>query len=224
MSHFLTLTIMQLNTDILSAWFTLFNQEYFDGRLPVPVLAVGKSRTRLGSLTWKYRRKLLSKQPCGYTIRVSNYYDADETAFKNVLLHEMIHLYIVSNRLKDTSPHGVVFRREMRRINADGWSVSVSAKVDGMAKSASVKARRRQRLVLAVAMKDGKRLLSVVSPRHARRIDGVIGRSENVEWHSWQVSSDEYFASFPTVRTPKGRIVTPDVFNRMLSSMTPVNT
>ena len=214
---------MQVDTDTLTAWFTLFNQKYFGGHLPIPTLAAGKSRTRLGSLTWRYRRRLLAKQPCGYTIRISNYYDADEICFKSVLLQEMIHLYIVFGKIKDTSPHGTVFRREMQRINADGWQISVSAKVAGMAKSASVKSRKRQRIVLAVAMKDGKRLLSVVSPRYVKMIDKAVRLSENVERHSWHVSSDEYFAAFPTVRTPKGRIVTPDVFNKMLASMTPAN-
>ena len=71
---------MQVDTDTLAAWFALFNQKYFDGRLPMPILAVGKSRTRLGSLTWRYRRRLLSKLPCAYTIRISNYYDVNETA------------------------------------------------------------------------------------------------------------------------------------------------
>ncbi len=214
---------MQVDTDTLAAWFALFNQKYFDGRLPEPALAVCKSRTRLGSLTWRYRRRLLAKQPCGYTIRISNYYDADETAFKSVLLHEMIHLYIVSGKIKDTSPHGTVFRREMQRINADGWQISVSAKVAGMAKSASVKNRKRQRIILAVALNNGKRLLSVVSPRYVRQIDRIITHSEKVEWHSWHMSTDDYFASYPTVRTPRGRIVTPDIFDKMLASMQSVN-
>ena len=214
---------MQVTTDILQAWFTLFNQKYFGGRLPVPALSVGKSRTRLGSLTWKLRRKVFSKQPGEYTIRISNYYDADEITFKSVILHEMIHLYVVAGRLKDTSPHGVIFRREMRRINADGWQVSVSAKVVGMKAADSVKVKRRPRIVLAVVMNDGKRLLSVVGRNYVRMVDSAVRRSPDVKSHAWHVSADEYFAAFPTVRTPKGRVVTPETFDRLVASMQPLN-
>ncbi len=214
---------MQVTTDILQAWFTLFNQKYFGGMLPVPALSAGKSRTRLGSLTWKLRRRMFSKQPGEYAIRISNYYDADEITFKSVLLHEMIHLYIVSGRLKDTSPHGVIFRKEMCRINADGWHISVSAKPGGMKAAVGLKAKKRQRIVLAVVMNNGKRLFSVVGRNYVMPIDTAVRRSPDVKSHAWYMSSDEFFAAFPTVRTPKGRVVTHETFERMTASMQPLS-
>ena len=103
---------MRVDASLLESWFALFNVRYFEGALPEPAFAVGRSRTRLGSLTWRYKYKLFSRRPCSYVIRVSNYYDLDELQFKSVLLHEMIHLHIVSRRLKDSSPHGKVCRRQ----------------------------------------------------------------------------------------------------------------
>ena len=193
---------MRVDVSLLNSWFTFFNDKYFGGCLPVPTLAVGMSRTRLGSLSWQYRRHLFGRRPCGYTLRISNYYDVDETAFKNVLLHEMIHLHIVSQGLKDTSPHGRIFRKIMASINADGWNVSVTARMAGQA-----------------TMGDGRCLLSVVSPAYAAAIDRAVSSSTDVSSHSWYVSSDEYFADFPTVRTPKGRIVTAEAYARAVASM-----
>ena len=163
------------------------------------------------------------KQPGEYVIRISNYYDADEVTFKSVLLHEMIHLYVVSARLKDTSPHGVIFRREMRRINADGWHIGVSAKVGGLKTAGDMKADKRQRIVLAVVMNNGKCLLSVVGRNYVRLVDSAVRRSPDVKSHGWYVSSDDYFAAFPTVRTPKGRVVTHETFERITSSMLPLS-
>lgn len=213
---------MQVSVELLKEWFTGFNVRYFDGSLPVPAFAVGHSRTRLGSLTWRYKYKLFFRRPCSYVIRVSNYYDLDELQFKSVLLHEMIHLHIVSRRLKDSSPHGVLFRKIMNEINADGWNVSVSANMRGVSRSRCA-AGRRKRIVLAACMADGRHLLSVVSPRHVMTVDHVVRRSSGVKSYSWHVSADEYFADFPVVRTPKGRIVSADTYSRMLSSMSPAD-
>lgn len=138
------------------------------------------------------------------------------------MLHEMIHLHIVSRRLKDSSPHGVLFRKIMNEINADGWHVSVSANMRGVSRSRCA-AGRRKRIVLAACMADGRHLLSVVSPRHVMTVDHVVRRSSGVKSYSWHVSADEYFADFPVVRTPKGRIVSADTYSRMLSSMSPAD-
>lgn len=213
---------MRVDASLLENWFALFNVRYFEGALPEPAFAVGRSRTRLGSLTWRYKYKLFSRRPCSYVIRVSNYYDLDELQFKSVLLHEMIHLHIVSRRLKDSSPHGVLFRKIMNEINADGWHVSVSANMRGVSRSRCA-AGRRKRIVLAACMADGRHLLSVVSPRHVMTVDHVVRRSSGVKSYSWHVSADEYFADFPVVRTPKGRIVSSDTYSRMLSSMSPAD-
>lgn len=188
----------------------------------MPVFAVGRSRTRLGSLSWRVRRRLFAKTPCGYILRVSNYYDIDEHLFKSVLLHEMIHLYVVSQGIKDTSPHGVEFRRKMDEVNADGWNVSVSVKTGGWP-AADTSRRRRRRTVLAVEMKDGRRLLSVVVGRYVKAVDHAVRRSPDVASLSWHVSCDDYFAGFPAVRTPRGRVVSRDVYDKMLSAMEPLD-
>lgn len=72
-------------------------------------------------------------------------------------------------------------------------------------------------------MNDGKRLLSVVGRNYVRMVDSAVRRSPGVKSHAWHVSADEYFAAFPTVRTPKGRVVTPETFDRLVASMQPLN-
>lgn len=213
---------MQVNVELLKEWFADFNVRYFGGSLPVPAFAVGRSRTQLGCMSCKVRRKMFSKSYTDYTIRLSNYYDADERHFKNVLLHEMIHLCITSRRIKDTSPHGEVFRWMMCTINADGWNISVSTKMDAVQWSAG-RARKRMRVVLAVTMTDGRCLLSVVSPRYVPAIDRVMSRAQGVVRYEWYMSDDDYFSTFPVVRTPRGRIVGKDVFAELIVKMKPLD-
>ena len=211
---------MLVEVSRLRDWFAGFNVMYFGGALPEPAFAVGRSRTRLGSLSWRYRRVLLSRRPYGYVIRVSNYYDLDERQLKSVLLHEMIHLYVVSEGIKDTSPHGKVFRKKMSEINAEGWNITVSAKMGGVAK-ACLRRKVCRRIVLAVTTQGGKCLLSVVGRRYVSAVDRAVRKSPDVKSCSWYVSEDDYFADFPVVRTPRGRIVNCEVYDRFVASMSP---
>lgn len=209
---------MQASVNQLKEWFSSFNERYFDGELPMPVIAVGNSRTRLGSMSWRRRKRQLFKSDDSYVIRVSNYFDMDETHYKNVLLHEMIHLCIVHRKIRDTSAHGVVFRKMMESINADGWHVTVSARMDGNARRNGTQ-KKRQRLILATVTTGGKHILSVVNPRYAAAVGKAIGASREIVSLSWYVSDDDYFAPFPVVRTPKGRVVAPGLYAEMTARM-----
>ena len=133
---------MQVSVELLKEWFADFNVRYFGGSLPVPAFAVGRTQPRMYVVQGEAQD--VFKVVHRLTIRLSNYYDADERHFKSVLLHEMIHLCITSRRIKDTSPHGGCSRRMMRAINADGWNISVSTKMDAVQRSAG-KTRKRMR-------------------------------------------------------------------------------
>lgn len=209
---------MQVSVNILKEWFSIFNEKYFNGELPEPSLAVGNSRTRLGSMSWKTRKRLFSKSADNYTIRISNRFDMPEANFKSVLLHEMIHLFIVSKNIKDSSAHGNEFKRKMNSINADGWDITISARMDSGTISERVPAGR-PRIILAAVTSNGQHILSVVSPRYVSTLDRVLTTSRDIRSHSWYISDDTYFASFPTVRSPKGRIVAPQFFADMTAKM-----
>ena len=47
-------------------------------------------------------------------------FSAENLLIEDTILHEMIHYHIAVNQLRDTSAHGRLFRREMKRINAEG--------------------------------------------------------------------------------------------------------
>lgn len=158
------------------------------------------------------------KPDSDYTIRISNYFDMDERHYKSVLLHEMIHLCIVYKGIKDTSAHGTVFRRMMRSINSDGWAISVSARIgDGVKRN--IRQKKRQRIILAVVTTGGKHILSAVNPRYAAAVNKAVEASRDIASFSWYTSDDDYFASFPMVRTPKGRVVSPEVYAGMTARM-----
>ena len=85
---------MKITVNDIKEWFGRFNDEYFGGELPQPRLMLSKASTRLGSMAYRRRRKLFSTELYDFTIRISTCYDLTQKEYRDVPVHEMIHLYI----------------------------------------------------------------------------------------------------------------------------------
>ncbi len=200
---------MTLTTEHLRLWFTAFNTEYFGGELPEPALKVSNSRTMLGQFTCRRQRKwpFGRNRLTDFTIKVSAYYDTGEREYRNTLLHEMIHYHIAYRGIRDTAPHGKVFRTVMERLNREhGWNISISTS----ARKWTVAERNVKTGydVLTIRTADGRNLVTVANPAYKERLDAMARRSRMIAAHRWYTSGDAFFASFPRVRTLRGRIVT----------------
>ncbi|MBF1080199.1 MAG: SprT-like domain-containing protein [Prevotellaceae bacterium] len=215
---------MQIDTLWMKTNFMRFNTQYFDGVLPLPRLRAGRSRTQLGTMSCKRKTSWGRTKLYDFTISLSNYYDQTEHQFQSVLLHEMIHLSIAVSGVKDTSPHGVVFRGLMQRLNRDGWDIQIMTKMHDYTKaytgSATVIA---QYIVLALEMNDGKRFLSSVNPKFVRDINRQLKMVPQISHFAWFTTSDRWFETMPKVRSLRGRRVTAEVFQAKTQTMKPIN-
>lgn len=209
---------MQIDIRWMEEWFDKFNRQYFDGKLPRPLLKTGRSRTRLGSYSCRRVWRLGRPVKQGQTITLSCFYDLQESEYKSVLLHEMIHYVIDYTGLKDTSPHGVVFRGMMARLNRDGWDIRVSHRARSL--SASSSPLPSPRLVVAVVLRDGQKLLSAVNPHYARQIAAALQASPKVKSAAWYVTRDPWFADKPRVQSARGIRVGDNFFQAMTAKMT----
>lgn len=215
---------MQIDTLWMKNNFMRFNTQYFDGVLPLPRLRAGRSRTQLGTMSCKRKTSWGRTKLYDFTISLSNYYDQTEHQFQSVLLHEMIHLSIAVCGVKDTSPHGVVFRGLMQRLNRDGWDIQIMTKTRDYTKaytgSATVIA---QYIVLALEMNDGKRFLSSVNPKFVRDINQQLRTIPQISHYAWFTTSDRWFETMPKVRSLRGRRVTAEVFQAKTQAMKPIS-
>lgn len=175
----------------------------------------------MGAMAYKWTATAGIRKYYGYTIRISNYYDASEKQFKSTLLHEMIHYYIAVKKIKDTSSHGVVFRRMMKALNTHGWDIGIKANTIGWEKAGDTGSRKEQYLVMAVVTRDGRYMLTVVNPGYAKSIDKGLRQLREVKWHAFYITEDRFFSSFPKVRSLRGRIVTHGLFEEKTGSMKP---
>lgn len=220
---------MQIDIIWLRDNFRQFNKQYFGDKLPEPRFFIGRSRSQLGSLSYKrgliLGRQLFSRgnSANAFTLSISNFYDQTEYQFRNVLLHEMIHLSIAASGVKDSSPHGVVFRGMMARLNHEGWDIHVMTKMEGVKKAyTGSKTIIRQFLVLAIETTNGKRYLSSVNPKFAREINQRISEAKGITAYRWYTTDNRWFENMPRVRSLRGRLVETATFEKLTTSMTPI--
>lgn len=215
---------MQIDTLWMKTNFMRFNTQYFDGVLPLPRLRAGRSRTQLGTMSCKRKTSWGRTKLYDFTISLSNYYDQTEHQFQSVLLHEMIHLSIAVSGVKDTSPHGVIFRGLMQRLNRDGWDIQIMTKTRDYTKAYTGTATViAQYIVLALEMNDGKRFLSSVNPKFVRDINQQLRTIPQISHYAWFTTSDRWFEAMPKVRSLRGRRVTAEVFQAKTQAMKPIS-
>lgn len=218
---------MIVTIDWMEEWFKRFDQEYFGGKLPLPELSLTRAKTRLGQLAFKRASRWGRTKLYDFKLSMSTYYDMTEQQTKSVLLHEMIHYIIGYTGLKDTSPHGVVFRGMMDNLNRKyGWDIRVMTSTKGWKVSERVAEKKKAKgpqtyLMLAIELKDGKFYLSRVNPGFARRIEKQLPMVRELRSHRWYTTQESYFEDYPQVRSLRGRRITKNDFEKLQNVLVP---
>ena len=211
----------------MEEWFRRFDHDYFGGKLPVPELGLTRAKTRLGQLAYKRATRWGRTKLYDFKLSMSTYYDMTDRQAKSVLLHEMIHYIIGFTGLKDTAPHGIVFRGMMDNLNRKyGWDIRVMTSTKGWKVSERVEERQKAKgpqtyLMLAIEMQDGKHYLSRVNPSFARRIESKLSQVCELRSHRWYTTQEPYFEDYPQVRSLRGRRISKSDFEKLRNVLTP---
>lgn len=193
----------------------------------VPELGLTRAKTRLGQLAYKRATRWGRTKLYDFKLSMSTYYDMTDRQAKSVLLHEMIHYIIGFTGLKDTAPHGIVFRGMMDNLNRKyGWDIRVMTSTKGWKVSERVEERQKAKgpqtyLMLAIEMQDGKHYLSRVNPSFARRIESKLALVRELRSHRWYTTQESYFEDYPQVRSLRGRRISKSDFEKLRNVLTP---
>lgn len=195
---------MRATLDLVKEKFNCFNNLMFEGKLKQLPFRISDSRHSLGRVAF-----VRVRQPDGtfrfseFVFYVSRRFELEERILEDIIIHEMIHYYILVNQLQDTSPHGIIFRQKMDEINRRfGRNISISIK-----SSLSMELSDNKKKFHAICLSeiaDGRKLVTVTnfSPM-LFRIWKSIEENPMVTRFHWVASSDPYFNMIPHSRTPK---------------------
>ncbi len=195
--------------------FDRFNSLIFGGELkPVPIVP-SRARTFLAAMKFERKRNLFGKVAySNVRMVVSGQIQTlkTEKEVEDVIIHEMIHYYILSKGLKDDAPHGKIFRRMMEDINQKfGRNITVShklAKEEAAKRQDERRNRIRKHIFCIVRFRDGQLAIIVVAETRLADFIRAIRRMPNVKDSEWYVSTDTFFNRYPHSKTLKFYVIT----------------
>lgn len=199
--------------------FDRFNALCFEGCLPPIPIVLTRAGSFLGKVEFKAKRGLFglmtSKQD--FRMKISTGFDLPVEELEDVVLHEMIHYYILLNNIRDTSAHGRTFRSIMARINADyGRHITIRHKADDVQRI--VKPGRPVKYnVCVTTFRDGRQFVTVAANTRISALNNFYSRCRDIADVRWYETSDPFFSRFPRARTPKVYGITPEDLERHLT-------
>ena len=102
--------------DILK-YFHKYNKEYFNGVLPEPDVKTISSLRLIGRFEYAYNSEC---SMYNQVIKITNAYDLTMKQFRDILVHEMMHYYLVYVGIDVHCDHGEDFNRVSAIYNAMG--------------------------------------------------------------------------------------------------------
>lgn len=203
---------MRPTVEYLQKQFTFLNNQCFEGKLKPVNIVLSNASTFLGRLCFVRKRVWGKVRLSDFLIRISVRYDMEESVIIDTLLHEMIHYYIASFNIKDTSSHGEVFQKIMNALNARfGYHLSITHKVvDGTA-MAEQKAKEREmkrtaykRHFIGVAqLYDGNTYVLQAASTRVRMLDRQLRQYYPIKSLQWYGSISPFWNKYPNCITPK---------------------
>ena len=188
--------------------FEHFNRLCFDGQLVTPPIRLGRSRRVLGCVNYKQRKGMDGKvETFDYVLRISACFHLKARDMDDVILHEMIHYYILLNGIHDTSKHGQVFRRMMNEINQKyGRHITIShySTSEELPEESAHPA-----MICLTQMKNGDTGITLCARTRIFHIYRELPLRFDIERMTWYYVEDPYFRRYP--RSIKAKVYRVDM-------------
>lgn len=182
--------------------FTHFNSLIFREELPEPRFVLTRARTFRGKLCYRVSHSFMRKKYDDFEMRISTGFDLPRAEWEDVVIHEMIHLFIVTKRINDSSSHGPAFRKIMTDINRiHGRKIVVSTRATEEQLDADK--RIRGHYLCLAKFNDGRLGVAPVTKTRIFSLWNDFKKFPNVVSIKWIGSTDPWFNRFPRVMKAK---------------------
>lgn len=194
---------MKATIDYIKRKFGEYNELCFEGKLKPLPFKLSNSRTMLGQVrfmreknpddTWHYY---------GFVFAISNLLDLPEKEIEDTILHEMIHYYILSNQMQDTSPHGEIFVRIMKDINRR-FDRNISIVHRATKEEHDKDTQVRQHIICVCRMRGNQMGITIATKSSLFQLWDEIPKFPKVVECNWYITNDPYFNRYPRAKTLK---------------------
>ena len=193
---------MKATLAFLEDRFERFNHEIFGDSLPRPVMHISSARTFMGQFKVERPSPPSRKSKETYHLTLCERYDLEEKVLEDIVIHEMIHFLIHYRKIKDSSSHGIQFRKLMNEINRRfGRHITVSHRCSKEElESDDAKAHS---IICLCLMTDGRRLACRVSQSKVFEIHKAFQEWDKVADERWYWVYGSYFNRYRRVLTPR---------------------
>ena len=108
---------MKINKTLIKEKFNEYNKLYFNSELPKCEIRIKSAYRYYGLFECKYHEKY--KKATFKTITISDLYDYTDENLKNILVHEMIHYFLIEKKklFHDSINHGREFQKMAKEFN-----------------------------------------------------------------------------------------------------------
>lgn len=196
--------------------FEYFNNLCFDGKLKMPPIRLTLRYATMGCT--KYKLLIDNEGNTKFTdlsIEISIRRDLPEEEYIDTIVHEMIHYYILSNNLRDTSPHGILFKTKMTEI-MQKYGIRITIAFEPSDEE-MVKSITHPRYVCVIDFKDERTGLAVVAKNKIFQFWDAILESDEVRGVKWYVSDRAIFEKYHTYVSLGCNIVDADKIQHYLT-------
>lgn len=186
--------------------FDEFNKLIFNNKLPNIPIKIGKAKTQLGSISYKKRTTINAINYYDLKPIISSCYDLQENELEDIIIHEMIHYYILHLRINDTSPHGRIFQEIMQKINSRfGRNITISKRQNkAITEDAKItNSPQRQHIICTAEIPDGQHVITVIAKSRIFAFWELLPNLFKLRNVKWYVCIDKYFDRFPKCIKPK---------------------
>ena len=205
---------MLATLDYLKRKFSEYNEMIFEGRLTEPHFSINRSYTQLGRVrclrTPSGRGKWHFSQ---FEFTISGVRDMKEAVLEDTIIHEMIHYWILSNQMQDSSSHGNTFRSKMEEINRRfNRHICISLRgnnISGVEQSKIV----RNHLICISRLRDGRLGITIATKSKIFELWDAIQKWDAVAQSKWYISQDTFFNRYRRSTTLKAYIITEEDLN-----------
>ena len=212
---------MALTLNFIAEQFNMINRKHFNNELLTPRFEITHVKGYLGQYHWKYSYD--SRIFIDSVIRISDMFDRSDADITNTIAHEIIHLYIRQNKIKDTRPHhGKVFNSIADRLNKEGgFHIARTDSVDGcgLRNKSEIKIYH----VACFVTQDNRFFQFVMNQNYLnyyiQRIDNYPHCFRNA--YIFTSMDDKRFANYPSCRgAVRGHYISESVFNEQRENET----